>query len=139
MDKWRPFSSACFLFFSSDSAVFIFQTLLADFKDPMGSRHMVPTTWVELYIARAPLFFYFNVIHREIIYMVIVYVINDYSPSYNMIICIYYSLLFLYSIYFNSMEILPEKWVTKCFVYRTENIKSMISKLFMRDYNYPSK
>ncbi len=54
----------CFLFFCRDSAVFIFQTLLAVFEDTIQNGDRVPALWAELHIADAlptPLLFYFNV------------------------------------------------------------------------------
>ena len=45
-------------FFCRDSAVFIFPTLLADFKDPIQNRNRV-SSYIKLV---PPQFFYFNVI-----------------------------------------------------------------------------
>ena len=64
--KWqRPFSSAIKLFFflylCRDSAIFIYQTLYADFKDPIQNWDRVPNIRVE-WVTCPLLFFYFNFI-----------------------------------------------------------------------------
>ena len=46
-----------FLFFCKDSAVFIFPTLLADFKDQIQNLESVVPLWTELYIAQDPSIF----------------------------------------------------------------------------------
>ena len=60
-DSFRLLAN-CFLFLFRDSAVFIFPTLLAYFKDPIQNQDKVPALWVELHISHSPLFFYFNII-----------------------------------------------------------------------------
>ena len=57
---WSPFSSASKLLsvFLKDLAVFIFPTLLADFKDQIQNRDRVPTLWAELHMAHAPSIFF---------------------------------------------------------------------------------
>ena len=49
-----------FLFFCKNSAVFIFLTQLANFKDPTQSWDRVTALWTELHLAHAPLFFWYN-------------------------------------------------------------------------------
>ena len=44
----------CFPFFCSDLTVFIFPTLLADFKDPILNRDRGPALLAELHINHAP-------------------------------------------------------------------------------------
>ena len=41
----------CFLFFCRNSAVFIFPTLLADFKDQIKNRDRDHAMWAELHLA----------------------------------------------------------------------------------------
>ena len=65
--------------------MFIFPTLLDDFKDPIQNRDLVSALWAELHIAHVPhLFFYFNPITKIIFfsrylltpYMVVIWALN---------------------------------------------------------------
>ena len=48
-DSYRLLAN-CFLFFCRDFAQFIFQTLLADLKDPIQNRERIPAPYADWHI-----------------------------------------------------------------------------------------